>query len=77
MSASRYALQYAEKYKYSNFITESFKLSPLPGIVGGTAGSFELELSGSLLGQYIMKNKDIREDNNEYQHYLELDKGAY
>ena len=77
MSASRYALQYTEKYKYSNFMTESFKLSPLPGIVSGAVGSFELELSGSLLGRYIMKNKDIKEDNNEYQHYLELDKGAY
>ncbi|NBM96198.1 VENN motif pre-toxin domain-containing protein, partial [Proteus sp. G2660] len=77
MSASRYALQYAEKYKYSNFMTESFKLSPLPGIVGGAAGSFELELSGSLLGRYIMKNKDIKEINNEQQYYLELDKGAY
>lgn len=46
-------------------------------IVGGAGGSFELELSGSLLGRYIMKNKDVKEDNNEYQHYLELDKGAY
>ncbi|WP_455570254.1 VENN motif pre-toxin domain-containing protein [Xenorhabdus griffiniae] len=57
MPASKNALKYAEQPVYSNFISGEVNLSPLPGILGGFAGSFELEMGGSAMSSYIMNNK--------------------
>ncbi|WP_338805235.1 VENN motif pre-toxin domain-containing protein [Xenorhabdus griffiniae] len=57
MPASKNALKYAEQPVYSNFMSGEVNLSPLPGILGGFAGSFELEMGGSAMSSYIMNNK--------------------
>ncbi|HBC0990268.1 TPA: hypothetical protein IGZ61_005077 [Escherichia coli] len=65
VSASKKAFEYSDKSRYSNFLTEGTKFSPVPGIVGGGLGSFSLEYGNSVVNSNILENKKTIEGNKQ------------
>ncbi|WP_319927238.1 hemagglutinin repeat-containing protein [Xenorhabdus littoralis] len=63
MPGSHYSLKYSDVPVYSNFLTKGAELSPIPGIIGGAAGSGVLEYSGATINSNIVNEQSTHSND--------------